>query len=1213
MAKTRFSPHRATPFATLLLFLAIFPNPKSWGQCGDLYFESFEVTGCPTTPCPHIDDNNCLDGWATSHGGAHISTQAASEGDRSLRIDFNYDPAIRQGAFLEYAFEAGNCYKISFRRAAGGFSNDGDEGLLQVLLANGLVFSGACAANSQPASSGEFLIHEEELVESSANIQSFQLITLEFTPAANYSQLWFRTGLLTSSDPDGARIFIDELTICCTENASVTAAFTHTLTYSGSSIQVEFEAQETGDVKHEWYIDDVLVSTQAGFTYEFEACQLYEIRHEVVSNCCVLSDSETIQLSTDWNDLSYDLELDDPGMTYLLSDLTGTTIPNNQWDDFTLFINGTLIIDEDYTFGDNGVISMAPGALIIIDNELEPITVKFTNCDIHGTCDTLWQGIQVRELHTLILSECQISDAEFAVRPFSRAIIDITRTDFDRNYTGLFYPGPDGSFYLFSFWGNTLTCTADLLAPYEGQATEPTSTSYAGVDLHYGPGEGPPASAPHIFGLLGTQANIFRGLRNGILAENASLVVVTSRFLNIEYDNGYDLSGYGIRAISESGAHSFTQRGLGTGFIFANLPTFLNCSHTGIYVRNMIVDDIRRNTMQAMQNGITVVSGQITAKVHHNDIEASTFGISLHQQAPDTWLDVYENDITISGEKGIGIVHNQFGIPPSDFGTRFIHENTVRLENHNLIGIALQNDSQTRVIGNTITIPDDSNQWSNYKGISLRNIQHGALCANIVEGSAVYDSINYGIFSATSESTWLSCNSVDKVRNGLFFTDFGAAMARVRGNEMDDYFHGLTITETGVVGEQVTRGNQWYGGVGTGNADARHESPIVNDVQKSRFYTNSQTTPLKPSVIETISPVTPGVWFLSSTNTDYSCPDEDPCDEFIPEEPLMPDTVYYDLDDRIALDSFASEVFPYELRWLARDYLFGKLELAPAFMASYPEADSFYQQALADEIGRFRALDSGLSELHSLGDSIYNAVSARHDSVMQILGTILEKDSIYHASGLPGWLSQRDSLQEVLAGIQHLDDSAWEAIWLDRANGAAALESDADVITTDSLYGENLQDVWLIYLEKFAAGKFDLDSIHLATLQDIAGQCPIVGGPGVYAARSILATVGIDSTYEDEHECAADFRSFQKGNPKKWEVQRLIVFPNPAANHLAFHIPWEGRSVIQVIDVLGNIRHSLEGEGTIYLDVNGLAAGYYSLVVSQNDQRAIAPFVIVRD
>jgi hypothetical protein len=1208
MAKTRFSLRKVTPFVVLLLFLAIFPNPKSWGQCGDPYFQGFEATGCPTTPCPHIDDSNCLDGWATSHGGAHISTQAASEGGRSLRIDFNYDPAIRQGAFLEYAFEAGNCYKISFRRAAGGFSNDGDEGLLQVLLVNGLVFSGACAANSQPASSGEFLIHEEELVESSANIQSFQLITLEITPTASYSQLWFRTGLLTSSDPDGARIFIDELTICCTENASVTAAFTHTLTYSGSSIQGEFEAQETGDVKHEWYIDDILVSTQAGFTYEFEACQHYEIRHEVVSNCCVLSDSETIQLSTNWNDLSYDLELDDPGMTYFLSDLSGTAIPNNQWDDFSLFINGTLIIDEDYTFGDNGVISMAPGALIIIDAGIE---ASFTGCSLHGTCDTLWQGIQAGVTATLNMTECEISDAEYAIRPFNKSVINVTKTNFDRNYIGLFYPGPTGSFILHPFWGNTFDCSKNLLPPYAGQLSEPTNVSYAGIDLQYA--LTPSGQPNHAIGLSGAPSNVFKNLRNGILTENTSLTIVGSRFLNLENDNGYDLSGYGIRAISESGAHSFAQRGLGTGFIFANLPTFLNCGHTGIYVRNMIVDDIRRNTMQAMQNGITVVSGQIAAKVHHNDIEASTFGISLHQQAPNTWLDVYENDITISGEKGIGIVHNQFGIPPSDFGTRFIHENTVRLENHNLIGIALQHDSQTRVIGNTITIPDDSNQWSNYKGISLRNIQHGALCANIVEGSTEYGSANYGIYSANSESTWLSCNSVNKVHTGIFFTDFGAAMDRVRGNEMDDYFKGLTITETGVVGVQTTRGNQWYGGVGTGFADAKHESSNPDDVQQSIFYINSQTLPLKPSVIETVPPVTPGFWFQSSTNTDYSCPDENPCDEFIPEEPLMPDTVYYDLDDRIALDSFTSEIFPYELRWLARDYLFDKLELAPAFMASYPEADSFYQQALADEIGRFRVLGAGLSELQTLADSIYSAISARHDSVMQILETILEKDSVYHVSGLPGWLSQRDSLQAVLAGLQYLDNTAWEAIWLDRANGAAALAFDADVITTDSLYGENLQDVWLIYLEKFAAGKFDLDSTHLTTLQDIAGQCPIVGGAGVYAARSILATVGVDSIYEDEHECAADFRSFQKGNPKKWEVQRLIIFPNPATNRLTFSIPWEGLSAIQVIDALGNIRYSLKGEGTIYLDVNGLAAGYYNLVVSQSDQKVIAPFVIVRD
>lgn len=73
---------------------------------------------------------------------------------------------------------------------------------------------------------------------------------------------------------------------------------------------------------------------------------------------------------------------------------------------------------------------------------------------------------------------------------------------------------------------------------------------------------------------------------------------------------------------------------------------------------------------------------------------------------------------------------------------------------------------------------------------------------------------------------------------------------------------------------------------------------------------------------------------------------------------------------------------------------------------------------------------------------------------------------------------------------------------------------------------------------------------------------------------------------------------------------RLEVFPNPACNQISFTIPWEGLSFVEVIDITGTIRYSSTKAGTVKLDIQDLAPGYYYLGVSREDKRAVCSFVV---
>jgi hypothetical protein len=67
------------------------------------------------------------------------------------------------------------------------------------------------------------------------------------------------------------------------------------------------------------------------------------------------------------------------------------------------------------------------------------------------------------------------------------------------------------------------------------------------------------------------------------------------------------------------------------------------------------------------------------------------------------------------------------------------------------------------------------------------------------------------------------------------------------------------------------------------------------------------------------------------------------------------------------------------------------------------------------------------------------------------------------------------------------------------------------------------------------------------TLSDIAFQCPLSGGEGVFKARALYSFVIGDTLYDDSTMCATQGLSWRKGNPPL-SVQHVSmnIHPNPA-------------------------------------------------------------------
>lgn len=90
-------------------------------------------------------------------------------------------------------------------------------------------------------------------------------------------------------------------------------------------------------------------------------------------------------------------------------------------------------------------------------------------------------------------------------------------------------------------------------------------------------------------------------------------------------------------------------------------------------------------------------------------------------------------------------------------------------------------------------------------------------------------------------------------------------------------------------------------------------------------------------------------------------------------------------------------------------------------------------------------------------------------------------------------------------------------------------------------------------LKSLTSGFTSLDSTELTQLENIANQCPLEGGQGVFVARSILVQLG-NYEFDDRNLCEILEERGSKAQTKEFVAG---FYPNPALNEITFIIPNE--------------------------------------------------------
>jgi len=102
-------------------------------------------------------------------------------------------------------------------------------------------------------------------------------------------------------------------------------------------------------------------------------------------------------------------------------------------------------------------------------------------------------------------------------------------------------------------------------------------------------------------------------------------------------------------------------------------------------------------------------------------------------------------------------------------------------------------------------------------------------------------------------------------------------------------------------------------------------------------------------------------------------------------------------------------------------------------------------------------------------------------------------------------------------------DTVYDAADSLRIQNAISMNEE---IMTGTVFEENQKTVFGIYLSLVAGDS--LDSLHFSTLKTIASLCPHDGGPAVFTARGLIAT--IDSTVYTDENCTDDEIAYRENN-----------------------------------------------------------------------------------
>jgi len=186
-----------------------------------------------------------------------------------------------------------------------------------------------------------------------------------------------------------------------------------------------------------------------------------------------------------------------------------------------------------------------------------------------------------------------------------------------------------------------------------------------------------------------------------------------------------------------------------------------------------------------------------------------------------------------------------------------------------------------------------------------------------------------------------------------------------------------------------------------------------------------------------------------------------------------------------------------------------------------------------------------------------------------------------------------------------------------RDSSSSFLQTENGLLPSFKLYEQNEKIINDIYFSTLARGIDTFTVSQTADIYEIANQCPISGGKGVYYARSLLRLIDDSTDFDDKFLCFAEGIEYRQA-----QTQNLIkesewdIFPNPANNAISLQNtnPILGEIHLIWVNLLGitvaQQSISMKGNEQI-ISTAFLPDGIYYLQIKQDGNNTISKKVVI--
>ena len=545
---------------------------------------------------------------------------------------------------------------------------------------------------------------------------------------------------------------------------------------------------------------------------------------------------------------TYNLDVSGFPMPILLSSIVGSISAGE-----SVFIDGNLSVDMDYTFNNNDV-RFSPTSKVTVQNNR---TLSLTQGTVFHGCDKMWQGIDATApgAKIAVTTLSSIQDAITAIVSQNGNRVTLTDANLMNNYRGV---------HLKSFAGVWPLTVSNTRIQRSGVLKPP----YAGLSPHTGMLIENVYEA-EIVSPVGVGSNRFVAMNNGIIARNSSIKVSNAIFQVIKpYDGG--TNSWGI--YSEN---------LGTGLFktvvnnSAGDVRFTGC-YNGIGIYNTHRTEIDNTIFTSTENkaiwhqNVLPYTGVTTPQISvtNNRVQNAFMGVGTYNCGSTTTLisgNTINNTSPIANSRGISIEN------PSNTLIGDCPSYKINIENNTVQrharGIYEAFVACSRIFGNTVNLLAPSS--AQHHGIWVESSLGAETSGNTVTGN-YKDWQCIGIRYFKTPKSIISCNTVSTVGYG-FWVDANCELSHFHHNRTDNYLVGVYLLNQARLGPQYVTGaaakNEWQK-MGTGDREFDVDGSVVGSASPFYFRTGDANAWSK---VDNINGLDNGVPFVTSP-VGYSSP-----------------------------------------------------------------------------------------------------------------------------------------------------------------------------------------------------------------------------------------------------------------------------------------------------------------------------------------------------